>query len=183
MAMTAASANPDAAAAERVYRRVTWRLLPFLGACCLIAYLDNGLHEARWLSNDEKRLLEEQLAADASTKTDYPLRALISIRLLWLFTAIYLLVVMGVYGINFWLPDIIERSGVESVMSIGWLTSASYLASALIAVAVARHAERHNEKRWHAGLAAIVGGASLALSAFACRHYGLRPAQGTLNGG
>jgi MFS family permease len=134
-------------------------------AIAVIFYLDNGIANARWLSTDEKRLLEARLAADIGTKQDYPLRRLLSVRPLWLFTAIYLLVVMGVYGINFWLPAIIEQTGVESVMSIGWITSASYLMSALLAVAIARHAESRNEKRWHAAVAAIVGGAGLALSA------------------
>jgi MFS family permease len=128
-------------------------------------YLDNGIRSARWLDDDDKRLLESELAADARTKSDFPLRLLVSNRALWLFTAIYLLVVMGVYGINFWLPAIIEQTGVRSLMSIGWLTAASYLTSAVLAVTIARRAERRNEKRWHAGLAAIVGGASLALSA------------------
>jgi MFS family permease len=131
----------------------------------VVFYLDNGIASARWLSSDEKRLLESRLALDAAGKSDYPLRRLLSIRALWLFTAIYLLVVMGVYGINFWLPAIIQQSGIESVMSIGWMTSLSYLASALLAVVIARRAERRNEKRWHAALAAIIGGAGLALSA------------------
>jgi MFS family permease len=134
-------------------------------AVAVVLYLDNGIANARWLSPDEKRLLESQLTRDARTKNDYALRALLSVRPLWLFTTIYLLVVMGVYGINFWLPTIIGQSGVESVMSIGWLTSVSYLASAVFAVAISRRAERRNEKRWHAALAAIVGGAGLALSA------------------
>ena len=131
----------------------------------VVFYLDNGIASARWLSPDEKRLLEARLAQDTRTKRDYPLRRLLSVRALWLFTAIYLLIVMGVYGINFWLPAIIEQTGVESAMSIGWITSASYLASAVIAVIVARHGESRNEKRWHAALAAIIGGAGLALSA------------------
>src|SRR6185369_10696811 len=41
VAVTSATAVPVAdAAEERTYARVTWRLLPFLGACYLIAYLD-----------------------------------------------------------------------------------------------------------------------------------------------
>jgi MFS-type transporter involved in bile tolerance (Atg22 family) len=41
----------------------------------------------------------------------------------------------------------------------------SYLVSAVLAVLIARHAERRNEKRWHAASAAALGGAGLALSA------------------
>lgn len=131
----------------------------------VVFYLSNGIDDAHWLSESEKHLLKERLAHEAKTKSDYSLRALFSIRALWVLTIIYLLVVMGVYGINFWLPAIIEATGVQSALSIGFITAASYLASVLLSVAIARRAERRNEKRWHAAAAAIAGGASLALSA------------------
>lgn len=135
-----------------------------LGVAVLFC-LSDRIADAGWLSAGEKRLLQDRLSLEARTKNDYPLRMLLTVRALWSFTLIYLLVVMGVYGINFWLPAIIQRTGVESSLSIGWITSASYLASALLAVLITRHAEHRNEKRWHAATAAIVGGASLALSA------------------
>jgi MFS family permease len=93
------------------------------------------------------------------------LRDLLALKTLWLFAVIYLLIVTGVYGINFWLPSIIQQTGVGSMLSIGLVTALSYFVAAVLAVLVARHAERHNEKRWHAAGAAAVGGAALALSA------------------
>ena len=131
----------------------------------VVFYLKNRIEDVHWLGSDEKRLLKERLAHDAKSKRDYSLRALFAVKELWLFTAIYLLIVMGVYGINFWLPSIIKTTGVQSVFYIGLITAASYLVGAVIALISTRHAERHNEKRWHAAAAAIVGGASLALSA------------------
>ena len=131
----------------------------------VVFYLKNRIEDVHWLGSDEKRLLKERLEHDARSKRDYSLRALFAVKELWLFTAIYLLIVMGVYGINFWLPSIIKTTGVQSVFYIGLITAASYLVGAVIALISTRHAERHNEKRWHAAAAAIVGGASLALSA------------------
>jgi MFS family permease len=132
---------------------------------CVVLYLTNGIDDSAWLAAGEKRVLRDGLARWANAKRDYSLRALWSVRALWLFTAIYLLIVMGVYGINFWLPSIIQRTGVRSLLSIGWITALSYLVSAVLAVLIARHAERRNEKRWHAASAAALGGAGLALSA------------------
>ena len=131
----------------------------------VIVYLKNRIDDAHWLEADEKQLLKNRLERDAKTKRDYPLRALFAVKELWLFTGIFLLIVMGVYGINFWLPTLIKNSGVQSVFAIGLITAASYLIGAVIALLATRHAERHNEKRWHAAAAAMVGGASLALSA------------------
>jgi MFS family permease len=131
----------------------------------VLLYLTNGIDDTPWLTSGEKRLLKQRLTLEARTKQDYPLRTLLAVRALWVFTAIYLLIVMGVYAVNFWLPSIIQRTGVESLLSIGLITALSYLASAVLAVLIVRHAERRNEKRWHAAAAAALGGVGLALSA------------------
>jgi len=131
----------------------------------VLFYLDNGIDEARWLSADEKLLLKDRLARDNRQKTDHSLRALFSVPAMWLFVAILFCIVTGVYGINFWLPTIIAETGIQSVLAIGAVTAACYFSSAVMSVLVTRHAERVNEKRWHATAAAVVGGISLALSA------------------
>ena len=111
-----------------------------LGVCVLL-YLDNGIDAARWLTPDQQHLLKDRLAREATTKRDHSLRVLLAIPTLWLFVAIYLLIVMGVYGINFWLPSIIQQTGVSSMLSIGWITAASYFVSAVVAVTISRRAE------------------------------------------
>lgn len=131
----------------------------------VLLYLDNGIGEAAWLAPDDRRLLEGRLALEARAKHDHSLRDLLALKTLWLFAVIYFLIVTGVYGINFWLPSIVQQTGVSSMLSIGWVTALSYLVAAVLAVLVARHAERHNEKRWHAAGAAALGGAALAFSA------------------
>jgi MFS family permease len=131
----------------------------------VLFYLDNRIDDARWLAPAEKQLLKERLAEDAGAKGDPPLRALFAIPAMWLFTAILFCIVTGVYGINFWLPTIIRDTGLQSVLAVGLVTAACYFSSAVISVLVTRRAERVNEKRWHATVAAITGGASLALSA------------------
>ena len=127
--------------------------------------LDNGIDEARWLSPAEKQLLKDRLAHDAGTKSDHSLRALFSLPAIWLFVAILFCIVTGVYGINFWLPTIIGDTGLKSVLAIGAVTAACYFSAAVLSVLVTRHAEKVNEKRWHAAGAAMIGGVSLALSA------------------
>ena len=131
----------------------------------VLLYLDNGIDEARWLSAADKQLLKDRLERDAGTKTDHSLRALLSIPAMWLFVAILFCIVTGVYGINFWLPTIIGETGLKSVLAIGGVTAACYFSSAVMSVLIVRHAERVNEKRWHATAAAVIGGVCLALSA------------------
>ena len=127
--------------------------------------LDNRIDDAAWLSHGEKQLLKDRLAQDAGAKGDYPLRTLFAVPAMWLFIVILFCIVTGVYGINFWLPTIIGETGLKSVLAIGLVTAACYFSSAVISVLVTRHAERVDEKRWHAAGAAVVGGMCLALSA------------------
>jgi MFS family permease len=131
----------------------------------VLTCLDNGIDDARWLSAAEKQLLKVHLAHDAGTKADFPLRALLANPAMWLFTLILFGIVTGVYGINFWIPTILGDTGLKSVLAIGLVTAACYFSSAVLSVLITRHAERVNEKRWHASGAAILGGVSLALSA------------------
>ncbi|MEO8313722.1 MAG: MFS transporter [Pseudomonadota bacterium] len=127
-------------------------------------WLDNRIDDAKWLSADEKQLLKSRLAQEASTKSEYPLRKLFATPVMWLFAVILFCIVTGVYGINFWLPTIIRETGIQSVLTIGFITAACYFSSAVLSVLITRHAERVNEKRWHAASAAMLGGLCLALS-------------------
>jgi MFS family permease len=130
----------------------------------VLTFLDSGIDNARWLTAAEKQLLKAHLAQDAGAKSDFPLRALLANPAMWLFTLILFGIVTGVYGINFWIPTILGDTGLKSVLAIGLVTAACYFSSAVLSVLITRHAERVNEKRWHASGAAILGGVSLALS-------------------
>jgi len=131
----------------------------------VLACLNNGIDDARWLTPDEKQLLKTRLAQDAGTKAAFSLRALFATPAMWLFTLILFGIVTGVYGINFWIPTILGATGLKSVFAIGLVTAACYFSAAVLSVLITRHAERVNEKRWHATSAAVVGGVCLALSA------------------
>jgi MFS family permease len=132
----------------------------------VLFYLSNGIDDATWLTHEEKALLTSNLEGENRAKTDYPLSKLFSIGMMWVFTAIYLFIVIGVYGVNFWLPSIIKATGVQSFLMVGLITAIPYAISVGVMIIATRHAERTNEKRWHATVASILGGIGLILSAY-----------------
>jgi len=132
----------------------------------VLFYLSDSIAEAGWLAPTEKEVLRKHLDAEGSRKSDYPLLKLFSIGAMWAFTAIYLLVVIGVYGINFWLPTIVQAAGVSSFLDVGLITAIPYIIGVVMLVVVTRHAEHVNEKRWHTASAAVLGGLGLIFSAF-----------------
>ncbi|KDR37656.1 MFS transporter, partial [Caballeronia glathei] len=76
----------------------------FLGVAILF-YLDNGIASAKWLTDAEKDLLARNVAHDNSHKVAHvSIRSFIGDDRLWLMASIYFCVVLGQYGLTFWLP-------------------------------------------------------------------------------
>jgi MFS family permease len=100
----------------------------------ILFYLDDSIAAAKWLTPEEKKLLQDNIAEDDTGKVaHHSVGSFLSDRRVWLLSAIYFCVVMGQYGITFWLPTIVRNSGVSSVVLVGLLSASTYLC-ALIAL-------------------------------------------------
>ena len=129
-----------------------------------LGYLDNGIASAKWLSAEEKQLL--QRGVDGENRSKQHVSALQGMRSprVWLFALVYFSVVMGLYGLGFWLPLLLRGTGVSDPRTIGWLVAIPYGASIVAMVLVGRSSDARGELRWHVALPALVGAAGLALS-------------------
>jgi nitrate/nitrite transporter NarK len=124
-------------------------------------YLDDGIGTARWLSPAQKATLLQALAEDEAPQAHWSLRHVFGSSRVWMLCLIYFLFVMGLYGVGFWLPQLIRNSGVQDLLQVGLMTAVPYGVAALVMVVVARHSDRSGERRWHAALAAFAGAAGL----------------------
>ena len=124
-------------------------------------YLDDGIRGARWLSEDDKQKLEQAIAADRQQQHSMPLARLFRSGKVWLLALVYFLCVMGLYGVSFWLPQLIKNSGVTDVFDIGLLSAIPYCVAAVVMVLAARHSDRSGERRWHTAIAALAGALGL----------------------
>jgi D-galactonate transporter len=127
-------------------------------------YLDDGIRAARWLSEDDKQALERELAAERRQQQQLPLARLFGSGKVWLLALVYFLCVMGLYGVSFWLPQLIKNSGVTDVFDIGLLSAVPYGVAALTMVLAARHSDRTGERRWHTAAAALAGALGLVVA-------------------
>ncbi|GAA0798849.1 MULTISPECIES: MFS transporter [Cupriavidus] len=130
----------------------------------VLAFLDDRISHAKWLTAEEKAVLERNIAAETAHKEDMPIRRVLSSPRVWMMSAIYFSFVMGLYGISFWLPTIIRQTGVKGALDIGLLTAIPYGVAVLGMVLVARSADRTGERRWHIAIPAIAGAIGLVLS-------------------
>ncbi|KDB05853.1 major facilitator superfamily MFS_1 [Burkholderia sp. lig30] len=126
--------------------------------------LDDRIARARWLTDDEKALLERNIRAEEAAKEDPPIGAVLSSPRVWLMALIYFSFVMGLYGVGFWLPTIIKATGVTDAFAIGLLSAIPYAAAVVAMILVARSADQRRERRWHVAIPAAFGALGLVLS-------------------
>ncbi|MBX7020073.1 MFS transporter, partial [Providencia rettgeri] len=106
----------------------------FLLAFVVLKYLDNDVNSAKWLTDEEKLVIqndlkidEEQKKKNSDGKTASSLIELLKNKYVWLLSLIFFSFNIGYYGINFWLPSIIKSSGITDDLSIGFIAALPYL--------------------------------------------------------
>lgn len=127
-------------------------------------WLDDQVADARWLNWDEKALIARDLEAERAAIGHQRIIDGLRLPAVWLMAAIYFALVMGLYGLNFWLPTIIRDLGYTSYIEIGLLNAIPFGAAAVTMVLVARSADRRNERRWHIVVPALIGALALVAS-------------------
>jgi MFS transporter, ACS family, tartrate transporter len=136
----------------------TWLLLP------------DEPSDAKWLSESEKQWLAAELARDHAGSHHHVanLRVALGNARLWLFATLYFLIIMGLYGFVYWVPTIIKSVTPRSTnMSVGLFAAIPYLIGAVTMVQIGRHADRHNERRRHIAICALLASIGVTATCFA----------------
>ncbi|HEX7931815.1 MAG TPA: MFS transporter [Paraburkholderia sp.] len=135
-----------------------------IGGIAVLLYLDDKISAAKWLSAEEKSLLEKGLANEAEHIEVHSAGGAFTNKRVWVLCLCYFGIIMGLYGIGFWLPTLIKASGVTDALNVGLLTMIPYGAAAIAMVLLGRSSDRSKERRWHVALPAVIGAVGLAAS-------------------
>ncbi|QOL48442.1 MFS transporter [Massilia litorea] len=128
----------------------------------ILFYLDDSIGAAKWLTPDEKAVLQRNIAKEEDGKVaHHSVKDFFADRRLWLLTAIYFCIVMGQYGITFWLPAILRNAGVAGVGTVGLLAAIPYAVALLCLPLVGRSSDRTLARRLHCGVPMLVAAAAL----------------------
>jgi ACS family tartrate transporter-like MFS transporter len=131
-------------------------------------FLDDGPEQAKWLEPEEREALSRTLAAEAEEARSVGYaelgQALTRPRVFAL-GLIYFCMVIGLYGLSFWMPQVIQTYGLKP-LQIGFLTAIPYFFAAITMVLWGAHSDRTGERRWHIALPMFIGGAAFAWSAW-----------------
>jgi ACS family tartrate transporter-like MFS transporter len=131
-------------------------------------YLPDGPQEVRWLTGSERLRLEERLAADhgLADQHRHSVRQVLTDRRVSLFCSVYFALVIGLYSVSFWLPQILRRLSDTSDLLIGVMSALPYVFAAIGMVWIGRHSDLTGERRWHVALPALLAAGGLLLCGF-----------------
>ena len=119
-------------------------------AFAVLVFLPDRPHRASWLTKEEAAAIEARLVRDDSEAHRFQ-------RVLWpalrdrrvlLLGLVYLGIVIGLYGIGFWLPQIVKAMGYSN-LDVGLIVALPYAVSAVAMVVWGRHSDAVSERVRH----------------------------------
>lgn len=120
--------------------------------------------DAAWLSPEERAAL--LAAVRDPDRQAPPSRLLDGLRAgrTWMLAGVYFTIPVMLYGIGFWLPQMLETASGATAFGVGLLSAVPYAVGAVAMVAVGRHSDRTRERRRHIAVAAAVAAVGAALA-------------------
>ena len=137
----------------------------FLLGIAVYFYLPDGPADAWFLSGREREMIASELAAEphAAERVHGVINALCDSRVV-LLCAVYFGIVVGLYGIGYWLPQIVQGMGFSNVQ-VGLVVALPYAVAGVAQYVWGRHSDASGERVWHVMWAALISGCAFALSA------------------
>jgi ACS family tartrate transporter-like MFS transporter len=131
-------------------------------------YLTDRPEHAAWLSGEQKAWLAARLSAETAAKqASHHMtlgQALTSPKVIML-SLIYFGFVAALYGMQFWLPQIVKAFGLTNAQT-GFVTAIPYVFGTVAMILWARHSDATRERVYHVGLPMILIAVALAASSY-----------------
>ncbi len=144
---------------------LVWGLPAVVLGVMIFFMLPDKPHQAKWLTDEERVALEDELARDKpKEKTHMSLwQGLRHPKVLALSFA-YFCTVTGSYGIVFFLPSILKDWYKLNYAQLGWLSTLPALMALAGQLFVGWSSDRMKERRWHTVVPILIGAAAIALA-------------------
>jgi ACS family tartrate transporter-like MFS transporter len=131
--------------------------------------LPDSPDDAKWLTAEDKRMLQNDLSAAVPAHTGKKhslLDAFTAQPRVYAWSLAYFLLMLGNYVLNFWIPTVLTSLGV-GLMRLGWVTALPYCAAVISMVLWSRRSDRRNERRVHLAACYVVAAGGFLLAALA----------------
>lgn len=130
--------------------------------------LPNGPAQAKWLTSEEKALLDGELRLDDADSKDskHSFKDGFFNLKVWMLGGIDFSILLSAYAMGFWMPTFIRNAGVVDTFHIGVLTALPSVAALIGMLLIGASSDRHRERRWHIIVPFLIGSAAMAASTF-----------------
>ena len=133
----------------------------------VLLWMDDGPEHAKWLPDDEKHWLAERLEGEEEvrlTRERHTVAEALKDPRVLSFGALYFFMVVNVYGISFWVGEIVDKVGGLSDVGKGFVTAIPYVVAIVGLVLIPRHSDRTGERKLHTAIPLALGAVAFALS-------------------
>ncbi len=135
-------------------------------------YLTDWPHEAKWLPEDERKWITDELEKEKREKNQgadhhdlkQSLRAAFTHPQIILLAVIYFFMVTGYYGLTFFLPSITALLKNTSTVTQTLISMMPYIFGFIAMLWCGASSDRTGERRWHTALPMIIAAIGMALS-------------------
>ncbi len=135
-----------------------------------IFYLTDRPENAKWLPIDEREWLQQELARETQekkAKRQFSVWQALHNRDVFLLMLAYFSLTSASYGLDFFLPKIVQRISTYGVAMIGLIAAIPHLGEIPGSLLVGWHSDKTGERRWHIALCMLLMGFSMLAVQFA----------------
>jgi ACS family tartrate transporter-like MFS transporter len=132
--------------------------------------LPNRPVDAKWLTSDERTWLTSELEREQNEKMRMQSGSKVSVfrdKKVWLISIMFFCNVTGLYGIGFWMPQIVK--GLSASLSntmVGILVMIPYIVGGAAMILNGIHSDKTMERKYHLLIPPLVGAAGLVAMGF-----------------
>lgn len=130
-------------------------------------FLDNKPSEARFLSQEEKTCLIEQLQSEESAKTTAKLTDALTNYKVWFLAIIYMIIQISVFGLTFFLPTTVANlMGTTVGLEASLVTAIPWVVALAGTYFIPRYADKTGHRIRIAAITLLVSGIGMSAAAF-----------------
>ncbi|VBB07249.1 Hypothetical protein LUCI_2493 [Lucifera butyrica] len=143
-------------------------LIAILAGIITFFYLDNKPQDARFLDQNEKGVLIDQLNSEESVKTSSSIYDAMGNAKVWHLAIIYMIIQISVYGLIFFLPTQVGAlMGQKVGFTVSLVAAIPWIASLFGTYYIPRYSDKTGERKKTAARTLLVAGLGIGISAIA----------------
>jgi MFS transporter, ACS family, tartrate transporter len=130
-------------------------------------FLPDGPQAAGWLADDERAWLAQRLEGEEQVRLSrerHTLGEVFKDRRVLAFALLYFTMVINVYGLSFWIGEIVDKVGGLSDVGKGFVTAIPYTVAIVGMVLIPRSSDRTGERKRHCAVSFAIAAVAFAVS-------------------